>query len=233
MRRLAPQRAEESLVRKERLATLGQLAGGVAHQIRNPLGAIMNATYVLKRHLGPGQHANVEDALRIIHDEVRHANVIITGLLDYARVRAPDRQPTSLAQLVERVLASETIPPHIRVERVIDGVRQLEVDGDQLHGALYNLVRNSVEAMPQGGTLRVELHEEPDEVVIAVVDTGPGISPHRRAHLFEPLQSTKPMGIGLGLVTARTFVEAHGGRIVCADLPRGARFEIRLPTAAA
>src|SRR5262249_14719075 len=82
--------AQENLVRQERLAVLGQLAGGVAHQIRNPLAAIMNASYVLKRHLSPDQHQNVEDAIRIIHDEVRHANIIITGLLDYARVRAPD-----------------------------------------------------------------------------------------------------------------------------------------------
>jgi PAS domain S-box-containing protein len=84
---------QDNLARQERLAMLGQLAGGVAHQIRNPLAAIMNASYVLKRHLSPDQHPNVEDAIRIIHDEVRHANIIITGLLDYARMRTPDRHP--------------------------------------------------------------------------------------------------------------------------------------------
>jgi PAS domain S-box-containing protein len=224
--------AQEHLIRQERLAVLGQLAGGVAHQIRNPLAAIMNATYVLKRHVPPGQHPNVEDALRIIHDEVRHANVIITGLLDYARVRTPDRHPTSLAELVDRVLAADWIPPPIRVERVaaVD-LPLLEVDADQLNGALTNLVRNAVEAMPDGGTLRVELRRVDDQVIIAVSDTGPGLSPQVRAHLFEPLQSTKPLGIGLGLVTARRFVEAHGGRIVYVDVPEGARFEIRLPLA--
>lgn len=221
--------AQESLVRKERLAALGQLAGGVAHQIRNPLAAIMNATYVLRRHLGPSQHPNVEHALGIIHDEVRHANVIITGLLDYARVRAPDRQPTPIVDLVERVLASANVPTNVRVERAIRDAPLLDVDANQLQGALTNVVRNAVEAMPQGGTLRIELWEEEDEVVIAIADTGSGISPQRRGLLFEPLQSTKPMGIGLGLVTARTFVEAHGGTIACVDVPSGARFEIRLP----
>lgn len=228
-RTVALAQAQENLVRKERLAVLGQLAGGVAHQIRNPLAAIMNATYVLRRHLLPDQHPNVEDAIRIIHDEVRHANVIITGLLDYARVRAPDRHPTSVIELLERVLSGDWIPESVKIERAIDKVPSLEIDADQLHGAFFNLIRNAVEAMPSGGTLRVEVKVVGDEVLIAFSDTGPGISPQVRMHLFEPLHSTKPMGIGLGLVTARTFIEAHGGHIACIDVPRGARFEIRLP----
>ena len=210
---------------------LGQLAGGVAHQIRNPLAAIMNATYVLKRHLSPEQHPNVVDAIRIIHDEVRHANVIITGLLDYARVRTPDRHPAAIVELVERVLAAEPFPPSIKVERAIEEVPLLDIDTDQLQGAFFNLLRNAVEAMPDGGTVRIEVRTDPDAslVVVAVSDDGPGISPKVRTHLFEPLHSTKPMGIGLGLVTARTFVEAHGGRIAHVDVAKGARFEIRLP----
>jgi PAS domain S-box-containing protein len=224
--------AQESLVRKERLAVLGQLAGGVAHQIRNPLAAIMNATYVLKRHVSPGQHSNVEDAIRIIHDEVRHANVIITGLLDYARVRTPDRHPASVVELVERVLLSGSVPAEIEVERRIEAdVPLLRVDADQIHGAVFNLVRNAVEAMPGGGKLTVAVHTEVDQVVIVVSDDGPGISAQVRGHLFEPLHSTKPMGIGLGLVTARTFIEAHGGRITHVDTNVGARFVIRLPRA--
>lgn len=231
-RTMALAEAQENLVRKERLAVLGQLAGGVAHQIRNPLAAIMNATYVLKRHLSPEQHPNVEDAIRIIHDEVRHANVIITGLLDYARVRTPDRHPTSIVDLIERVLAADWIPPSVTVERrLARDVPSVDLDADQLHGALFNVIRNAVEAMPEGGTLTVDLHLDGDVIVIAVSDTGPGISPQVRAHLFEPLHSTKPMGIGLGLVTARTFVEAHGGRIASVAVPAGAKFEIRLPIA--
>jgi PAS domain S-box-containing protein len=221
---------QESLVRKERLAVLGQLAGGVAHQIRNPLAAIMNATYVLKRHLSPGQHSNVDDAIRIIHDEVRHANVIITGLLDYARVRTPDRHPASIVELVERALASGSVPDNVKVDCLIeDQLPQLRVDADQIHGAFFNLVRNAVESMADGGKLAVEMYTEADQLVVAVADSGPGISQQVRTHLFEPLHSTKPMGIGLGLVTARTFIEAHGGRIAHVDTPVGARFEIRLP----
>ena len=223
--------AQEHLVRQERLAVLGQLAGGVAHQIRNPLAAIMNATYVLKRHLQPNQHQNVEDAIRIIHDEVRHANIIITGLLDYARVRTPDRHPTSIVHLLGRILSSEWIPANILVHRELpEGDVISNVDADQLQGAISNVVRNAIDAMPDGGDLFVTLAALEDEVVITVNDTGPGISPHVRGHLFEPLHSTKPMGIGLGLVTARRLIEAHGGQISCVDVPKGASFQIRLPT---
>lgn len=224
--------AQENLVRQERLAVLGQLAGGVAHQIRNPLAAIMNATYVLKRHLSPEQHPNVEDAIRIIHDEVRHANIIITGLLDYARVRTPDRHPASLVELLDRILASEWLPANVRIRRELPKTNTVicEIDSDQLQGAISNLVRNAIDAMPDGGELGVALHVSENEVVIIISDTGPGISPQVRAHLFEPLHSSKPMGIGLGLVTARRFVEAHGGRIACIEVPKGARFEIRLPS---
>jgi PAS domain S-box-containing protein len=223
--------AQENLVRQERLAVLGQLAGGVAHQIRNPLAAIMNASYVLKRHLSPEQHQDVEDAIRIIHDEVRHANIIITSLLDYARVRGPNRHPVSVVELLERILGADWIPEGVRIVRRLPASDAVitEADPDQLHGAIANLVRNAVDAMPDGGELSTALEVSGGEIVITVADTGPGISPQVRGHLFEPLQSTKPMGIGLGLVTARRLVEAHGGRIACLDVPRGACFEIRLP----
>lgn len=227
--------AQENLVRQERLAVLGQLAGGVAHQIRNPLAAIMNASYVLKRHLSPGQHSDVAAAIRIIHDEVRHANIIITGLLDYARVRTPDRHPTSLRDLLERLLGSDWIPDSVQVTRELpaDDPVNIDIDADQLTGAIANLVRNAVEAMPDGGKLRVALERDADEIRVTVSDTGAGISPQVRAHLFEPLHSTKPMGIGLGLVTARRFVEAHGGTIALresSESETGASFEIRLPS---
>jgi PAS domain S-box-containing protein len=227
--------AQQNLVRQERLAILGQLAGGVAHQIRNPLAAIMNASYVLKRHLSPGQHADVGAAIRIIHDEVRHANIIITGLLDYARVRTLDRHPTSLVDLLNRVFTSVEIPENVHVTRdtPVDDPLIVEVDADQLCGAIANLVRNAVEAMPGGGELFVSVARDAasdgDSILIVVQDTGPGISPQVRQHLFEPLHSTMPMGIGLGLVTARRFVEALGGAITLRETTVGACFEIRLP----
>jgi PAS domain S-box-containing protein len=223
--------AQETLVRRERLAVLGQLAGGVAHQIRNPLAAIMNASYVVERHLAKDDiHPDVHQALRIIHDEVRHANVIITGLLDFARVRSLERQPVDIGELVTRALGAAAVPETIQVEREIRASRTVDVDVDQLQSALANVFRNAVEAMPDGGLLRVEVMADDREVIIRVGDTGPGLGAQILAHLFEPLHSTKPLGVGLGLVTARTFVEAHGGRIEAKTSDRGALFEVRLPS---
>ncbi len=225
-------KAQENLVRQERLAVLGQIAGGVAHQIRNPLASILNATYVLKRHSFRELHPNVEHAIQIIHDEIQHANVIITGLLDYASVRGPSRQPTLIVELLRRILASDWIGPEINVRRDFRTGESLTIDIDphQLHEAVANIVRNAVEAMPNGGLLSIMLGTVDDDVVLTIEDTGSGISPAMREHLFEPLHSTKPLGIGLGLVTARRFIEAHGGSLRSLEVPEGACFEVRLPT---
>lgn len=222
--------AQSDLVVKERLATLGQLAGGVAHQIRNPLAAIMNATFVIKRHLPLERHAHVDDAVRVIHEEIRHADAIIAGLLDYARVRAPVRRPTAIGELIDRVLAATLVTPSIALERrIADDLPLFEVDPDHLREVLTNVIRNAVEAMPDGGRLRIDADVDGEALRIAVTDDGKGIAPEIAEHLFEPLRSTKPAGVGLGLVTARAFVEAHGGRIASVPIGRGARFEIRLP----
>lgn len=222
--------AHGSLLAKDRLATLGQLAGGVAHQIRNPLAIIQNATSLLERNLPAEQHPEVASAIGIIREEIRRANRIVTALLDYARLKLPAPKAVCLAELIDRVLAVESIPPSVTVKRTVDrGFPLMHVDEDQLHDAILNLVRNSVEAMPEGGTLSIDLLQRDDTIVIAVTDTGIGIPASVEARLFEPLHSTKPTGVGLGLVTARTFVTAHGGQIVVVPRPTGACFEIWLP----
>ena len=138
--------AQEHLVRQERLAILGQLAGGVAHQIRNPLAAIMNATYVMQRHHAPTAHPNVLPAIRIIQDEVRHANVIITGLLDYARVRAPDRYPASIVELLDRILEADWIPANVTVVRDVP-----DNDRRRPRGRRRSAQRRDFEPRPQRG----------------------------------------------------------------------------------
>lgn len=222
--------AHESLLAKDRLATLGQLAGGVAHQIRNPLAIIQNATSLLERNLPATQHPEVASSIGIIREEIRRADRIVTALLDYARLKRPTPKAVSLVELIDRVLAFESIPENVTVERkVTPDLPLMHVDEDQLHDAILNLVRNAVEAMPEGGTLTIELGHCDETVVIAVADTGVGIPPAVEARLFEPLHSTKPTGVGLGLVTARTFVNAHGGQIALVPRSAGACFEIRLP----
>ena len=229
--------AQEDLMRKERLAVLGKLAGGVAHQIRNPLGVIKNAAYVIDRTLRSGivadaDAADARRAVTIVHEEVDRANRTITGLLEYARTRAPMRASESPVQILETALARV---PHdtVRVKwEVDDAVPDILVDRDQAADALEIIVRNAVEAMGSRGTLTLCVQLQNRACAILVTDTGAGVDPHARERLFEPLVTTKPAGIGLGLVTAKTLVEGQGGSIwLVDDGEPGATFELRFPLA--
>jgi PAS domain S-box-containing protein len=229
--------AHEILRRKERLAVLGQLAGGVAHQIRNPLAAIKNAAYVIHRHVAGERapHDEVGKAIEVIHDEVDGANQTITSLLDYARVRRSIAQPVAVPLLVDLVVDMAAPPPSVKVVRAVEELPLVAVDVDQVRGGLLNLVRNAVEAMPGGGTLTLSGWRDASFVALAIADTGPGLPQQVRARLFEPLVTTKPLGLGLGLVTTKTLIEGQGGTLVYEDVPAsaggGARFVVRLPVA--
>jgi PAS domain S-box-containing protein len=230
-RTAALQLAQRELVRKERLAVLGQLAGGLAHQIRNPLGSIKNAAHILQSALRTAENPDVARAIAVVHDEVEAANQCISDLLDYARVRPPLRQPAEVARLFEHALGAQEVPVRVRVVRQIDALPSLRLDAGQVHNALFNLVRNAVEAMPSGGTLTVRAFRDGAEAVLEVEDTGEGVPPEMQSQLFEPLATTKPLGLGLGLVTARALIENQGGSLRWHPTPaaRGARFEVRLP----
>lgn len=223
--------AQEELMRRERLALLGQLAGGLAHQIRNPLASITNAGYLLQRAVGEGAAPGLSEPLTIILEEAWKANRIITALLDQARIRAPERQEFPVDALVEQALAAHPAPPGVEIVRQVGDVPLVAVDVHQVREALGNLVRNAFDAMPGGGRLTLEARREGAQVVLAVSDTGPGIAPDQERLLFRPLVTTRPQGLGLGLTTARMLVENQGGSI---DFVRtagpGARFELRLPT---
>lgn len=221
---------QQALLRKERLTVLGQLAGGLAHQIRNPLAAMQTATAVLRRRLGEHTDEDVHQALNVIREEVWEANRIITDLIDYARVKPPSRSDVSVERLLAAALEATSPPPRVVLQWDLAPGLVVRVDERQTCDALGNVVRNAFEAMPQGGTLTISAHEERGDALIALEDTGPGLTRDSIQHLFEPLVTSKPLGLGLGLSTARALVENQGGTIRCATHRGvGARFEVRLP----
>lgn len=225
--------AQQALLRKERLAVLGQLAGGLAHQIRNPLAAIANAASVLKRRLAGAADEDVRAALAVILEEVWEANRIITDLLDYARIRPPSLAAVAVAPLVESALELARSPETLEIQKDLEPEIYAWVDERQMRDALGNVIRNAIEAMPTGGRLVLEAVAEGPEVRIAVEDSGPGLTRESLAYLFEPLVTSKQLGLGLGLPTAKALIENQGGsiRVSTASTGRGARFEVRVPRA--
>jgi PAS domain S-box-containing protein len=237
-RTAALRKAQADLVRQEKLAVLGQLAGGVAHELRNPLGAIRNAAFLLEMVV-PDPDPEAAEALQILEQEVGNCNRIINSLLDFARPRPPAPVPVSMRSLLEEALAEQSIPPGVETSLTLaDGACAALVDEAQMKIALSNIVLNGVQAMTQAGetavgALTIECRiAETEEVQIIVSDTGPGVPPDLREKLFEPLYTTKAKGIGLGLALAKMLIEKNNGRIDILDnTENGAAFTIFLPRA--
>jgi len=220
--------AQAELVRQERLAILGQLAGGVSHELRNPLGVIKNSVYYLKMILP--EEERLRRHLAILDREVATATRIISGMLDFARSTPPARTSTDPGALVTEALERLTVPDSIRVERnLARGLDPVMIDPHQIGLVLDNLLLNAIQAMPDGGVLTVRAHPAGGRVEISVEDTGVGIAPEHRERIFEPLFTTKSKGIGLGLSLVKRLVEANNGAIRVESAPgTGTRFVVEL-----
>jgi two-component system sensor histidine kinase HydH len=222
----------EDLSRSRRLAALGELAAGVAHEIRNPLSAIRGLVLYLAKKFSPG--SSEAEYAGVVVSEVDRMGRVIGGLLDFARPKAPEFVRVNLADVVRHALTlieDEARAAGIALERRIDpDLPPAQVDRDQVTQVLLNLLVNALEAMPDGGRLEVGVQREADRAVIRVSDTGPGISPEDRARLFDPFFTTKKKGSGLGLAIAQRIVENHGGTIrVDSEIGRGTTFLVSLP----
>jgi signal transduction histidine kinase len=220
--------AQEALVRRERLATMGHLAGSVSHELRNPLGVIKNSVYYLKMVVPDEER--VRKHLDILEREVATATRIITGMLDFARTTPATRVPTDLNGLVRDELDRPIVPDSIRVEQALaENLTPVMVDPDQIRLILNNLISNAIQAMPNGGVLTVRTRPLEDTLEVTVADTGSGIAPDHLKRIFEPLFTSKSKGIGLGLSLAKRLAEANGGTIrVESTQGHGSRFVVEL-----
>ena len=228
--------AQEQLVRQEKLATLGQLAGSIGHELRNPLGVISNAIYFLKA-AQPNADDKVKEYLQIMENEARASDKIITDLLDFTRIKSVDREAVSVSELIRQTLERFPVPPSVEVSvEIPEGLPQAFVDGHQIVQVLGNLIINACQAMAAtdvvsaGGKLSLYSNVQNDMINITVKDNGMGISPENMKKLFEPLFTTRSRGIGVGLAVSRKLVEANGGRIEVESEPgKGSSFSVYLP----
>jgi len=205
---------KEALVKSEKLASMGQLAAGIAHEVNNPLGILLLQANILLEEIDTSEP--MAGDLRLIVDQANRCKKIISGLLNFARQSRVVRQPTDLVELVQDTLRTMPINDNIMVKvesTMADPVA--EVDADQMVQVLTNLVSNAQQAMPDGGALIIRLSDTTDEVRFMVTDTGVGIPRENMDKLFDPFFTTKQVGkgTGLGLAVTHGIVKMHRGQI--------------------
>jgi signal transduction histidine kinase len=230
--------AQDQLIQSAKMAAIGQLAAGVAHELNNPLTSILGFAQLLMRNLQPDDPAH--DNLSTIAAEALRARDIVQGLLDFSRQNAPLYQRADVNQLlrdtlslVHRQVGHSGV--HI-VEDYAPDLPSLPVAGGRMKQVFLNLITNALQAMPHGGTLSVSSEQVDSEVAIRIADTGVGIAEKHLPRLFDPFFSTKPpgQGTGLGLSVSLGIVQKHGGRITVDSWPgEGSTFTVWLPAGAA
>ncbi len=226
-------RLQRRLFAREKFATLGHLAASVAHEVRNPLSSIKALVQVLQEEL-EAEGRGVEEAGLIV-EEINRLNRTVTRLLRYARQTPEGERSTDFADVLDSVLQllhHESERRGVRMEvDVPDGLPPLRAGEDEVKEILLNLVLNGLEAMPEGGTLRVTARAGEGRAHLSVGDTGPGIPPELVDRVFEPSFTTKSGGTGLGLSIVRDRIQQIGGSIRCASSGQGTVMELEVPTA--
>ena len=218
--------------RAEHLATLGELATGLAHEIRNPLAGIAGVIEIVGRDLPSSSPARA--VVKDIRLEIAQINRILTDLLETARPRPPEMRMSDLNTTVEHAVMlarQQVLSQPIKIEfQKVAGLAEVEHDSDQLHQVLLNLLLNAVQAIEGSGTVTVEITPVDGFALISVTDTGRGIAPEHLPNIFRPFYTTKGNGTGLGLSLARRIVESHGGKIeVSSEYGSGTQFRVYLP----
>jgi signal transduction histidine kinase len=224
---------QDALLRRERVAVLGQLAGGVGHELRNPLGVMNNAVFYLAAVLRDAPD-DVQEYLGILRRQIDLSDKIIGKLFDFARGELPDRQPVALPELV-RAQLQRMEPGGVTTRVDLPGdLPDAQVDPVQIGQVILNLLTNALQAMGERGTLTIEGGVNGQFVELRVTDSGPGVLPENTEKIFEPLFTTKARGMGLGLAVSRLLARANGGELTARSAEGGgACFVLSLPTATA
>jgi signal transduction histidine kinase len=222
--------AEAAVRRSDRLAALGQLSAGLAHELRNPLGSIKGSADLLARSASRNDATLAKELAEIISAEVDRTNSLVTRFLDFARPLEPKREMTDVTQVIDRAVKrahtevirdySESLPP-------------IPIDPELMEQVFLNLITNAAEASAPGAPIIVRTNESGGQAEVAVVDRGCGIPPDRIDTIFNPFVTTKQTGVGLGLAIVSKIVDGHGGKMSVESKPGdGSTFRIRLPLTA-
>ncbi len=225
------QKAQEELIRTEKLAMVGRLAGGVAHELRNPLGAIKNAAFFLNMALEK-LNPEIKETLEMLEKEATISEGIISSLLDFARPKQPVQQGININEVIQDALLCTAVPNNVGVVKLLnEELPKIHADPDQLAQAFRNIMLNAIQAMSDNGKLTIKSYApQPMWIAVSFIDTGEGIPKEKINRIFEPLFTTKAKCLGLGLALAKTLVERQGGTIeVKSEVGEGSTFKVNLP----
>lgn len=227
---------KQALKQSEKLAHMGQLSAGIAHELNNPLGVVIMYSNILYDESKEGDP--VRDDLKLIVEQAGRCKKIVAGLLNFARKNQVNHQQVNIYDLINQSLESVIVPDKVRIS-IMDNSTNPEamLDREQMMQVITNLIKNGIDAMPEGGTINIYIEDTLGDVIIIIKDTGTGIKEEDRVKIFEPFFTTKTIGIGtgLGLATAYGIVKMHKGQITAesntdpAKGPTGTSFKIVLP----
>jgi signal transduction histidine kinase len=231
---------QEKVIRTQKLAAIGQLASGVSHELRNPLGAISNAIYYvkdsLKDHAILIEDPTLKEILVLAENETKNMNRIIKDLLDFSREQKLDVESTDVNRLLKEMRPVLEVPENISlVENFKEDLPPAEIDAQRMRQVFLNMAQNAIQSMPMGGKLIITTghlldQQELDFITVSFRDTGVGMDPDTLQKAFEPLFTTKARGTGLGLPICLGIVEKHGGKILVESEPnKGTTFTIQFP----
>lgn len=226
--------AQAELVQKERLAVLGQLTATVSHEIRNPLGTVANALYLLKEGLQGDEHAKLAKPLLLAERNVERCDTIISDLLDFSRQRKIEKAPIKIDDWLIELLDEMSIPEQIELQKDLCTNSDVPADPERLRRVLVNVITNAVQALDEIDkpdkkiTVRTRLVDETCEIVVQ--DNGPGMSQDVVKRIYEPMFSTKNFGVGLGVPIIRNILEGHcGGVDYLSEVDKGTTVTMWLP----
>ncbi|MFL6100315.1 MAG: sensor histidine kinase [Actinomycetales bacterium] len=205
---------QQALVTSERLAALGQMAATVGHELRNPLGVLTNALFLIRNAVSPRSDDSLRRHLDTADREISAATLIISDLLEFARPRAAEPTPTDIAELIDEAVSVAPPPTGVSVtSRVDDDVPPVVADRAQIRQVILNLLSNAYEAMPAGGVVEIGAGVVGGTIAVSVADSGIGMDEQTQARVFEPFFSLKTKGTGLGLAVSKRIIEAHAGTL--------------------
>jgi PAS domain S-box-containing protein len=225
----------EQLKNSERLSAIGQTAGMIGHDIRNPLQAIFGDTYLLRKDVDSLPEGSIKEnmieSIAGIEENLSYINKVILDLQDYAKTPKPNLEVIVIGKILQETLSTVVVPKEVQVTLLIeDDSLELKTDPTYMKRIMANLISNAIQALPNGGKISIGVKRSQDKALVSVKDTGQGIPLEVRDKIFTPLVTTKPKGQGFGLAVVKKLTEALNGNVTFeSELGKGTQFNIELP----